>query len=253
MKKKLTKIIKNIVIFIIIFSIAVLGYYGSQLYFEYINSEVDKLEKEKSLEYTYEKNILNNNGMYVLDLDSELTSFLSKKDVNYFILKIQDEEFYMEISIEENTDGKNIYNLEKIVDKSHNINARVNKNDIISIEFQTSKIDNSTVIKINDLDYDNYFVITNNTYYFLGEDIESISFLNDRFYYISYNPKYYILKEADECSKELKNEIENYNSNEYFYKYGKINFLSDYYQKLASKSLTVNDWCKTLKNQNDNN
>ena len=88
--------------------------------------------------------------------------------------------------------------------------------------------------------------MTDETHYFLGNDIEYISYMDNHFYYLSYNSKYRALLEAEECSKEVKGTIQYFNQNDYFYKYGKINFLKDFYQKLASKTYSVKDKCDEL-------
>ena len=44
--------------------------------------------------------------------------------------------------------------------------------------------------------------------------------------------------------------IDEFNQNDIYYNYGRINFLPDYYQKLASKSLTVKDKCDSMEESN---
>jgi len=60
------------------------------------------------------------------------------------------------------------------------------------------------------------------------------------------NLRYIALREVEACTKEVKEEIPKFSLKDYYYKYGKINFLSDYYQKLASKTFTVKERCEEL-------
>ena len=126
----------------------------------------------------------------------------------------------------------------------------MNLKNIEEIEYRTGNSNNATVLNLIS-DYDEeYLAITEDTYYFLGTDIESISYINEHFYYVSYNSKYKLLENATLCDKETKNSIDEFNKNDNYYKYGKINFFGDYYQKLSSKTYTVEDRCNELENLN---
>ena len=73
-----------------------------------------------------------------------------------------------------------------------------------------------------------------------------LSFENGDFYYRSYNNKYLAIDTVGSCNEELRLSIEDFNEDDVFYTYGKINFLKDFYQKLASKSYSVRDKCASL-------
>jgi hypothetical protein len=110
-------------------------------------------------------------------------------------------------------------------------------------------VNNASVIKINEKLENYYFAMAYDISYFLGQDIESISFIDNHFYYVSYNPKYEVLENAESCSKEVKSLVDDWKASDYYYKYGRINFLEEYYQKLSSKTYKVEDRCNELANK----
>ena len=83
--------------------------------------------------------------------------------------------------------------------------------------------------------------------YFLGEDIDDISFENDEFHYKAVNPKYdskELVKNG--CTQKVINDIEDFDFNESYYYIGRINFLDDYYQKTVDSTSSVQDKCKEV-------
>ena len=139
----------------------------------------------------------------------------------------------------------------EIINEEKKVFARMNMEDVESIEYRTGNANGASLLKINTEFYSDYFAITNEDHYFLGSDIETVSFKDDQFYYMSYNPNYELLETAKTCSKDVKASIDGFSNKDYYYKYGKINFLPDYYQKLASKKFTVGEKCDELKQIND--
>ena len=121
--------------------------------------------------------------------------------------------------------------------------------DIKKIEYKTDSITNSSILNII-TEYDNnYMAITKDNYYFLGTDIDKVSYDGEHFYYYSYNDVYDELANANSCSYEVINQIEEFNYSDIYYTYGIVNFLKDYYQKLAPNNYTVWQYCEYLNNR----
>ena len=113
--------------------------------------------------------------------------------------------------------------------------------------FEYRSSEDTTVLHII-TDYDsNYFAMSNYGENFLGDDIDEIIYKDDRFYYVTYNPKYKLLKSAEKCSNSIIKKINNFSYSDYYYKEGKINFMSEYYQKLSPTSVSVKTYCNSLK------
>ena len=224
----------------------VLSIVSLRIYFSNLDKTVSELLNKKEVVYETKNNEVNNRGFYVANLEEELNDLISKKDVTTLTYEFENESFYFDIRVLYDEEGNPSFEIEKIGCPEYQINARMNMRDVESIEYRTGNPDKSTVLKINQKYNTNYFAMTLKTYYFLGNDIESISYKDDHFYYITYNPNYKSLEEADSCSKAVISKIDGFSTKHYYYKYGKINFLSDYYQKLASKTFTVKNKCDEL-------
>lgn len=223
-----------------------------RLYLNKIDEKSKIVMKETDATYTSKGNQLNSNGLYVAEVKKDLLEYLEDWDVGSITYEIEGEPFYLEIKINEEEDGSKNFTIEKIVDEEMKVYARMNMEDIVSIEYRTGNSNHASLLKINTEFYSDYFAITTEDHYFLGSDIETVSFQDDQFYYISYNPNYKLLEKAKSCSKDVKSEIDGFSLKDYYYKYGKINFLPEYYQKLASKKYTVEERCEELKQAGEN-
>lgn len=218
-----------------------------RLYTFHLNRAVSRLENMTDSVYIKEEFIANSNGFSTINMLGDLKDYFSNNINNSVAYKLKDETFYLDISRIKNDKKKNpTFDVDKIVDKERNINARVNFQNLVAMEFKTGGDNSASVIHLISSNDDLYFVITGNTYYFLGDDIENISFLEGDFYYVSYNNKYKAIDTAGGCTEELMLSIDDFNQNDIYYNYGRINFLPDYYQKMASKSLTVKDKCASM-------
>lgn len=237
------KIIGNISLVILVMAAVLLLIVSILLYFDYVDAKAERALRNTDSSYTANKNETNSQGLYSSNIYDNLEEHLEKSSVKSVAYKFENESFYLVLEIEKDDEGETSYTIEKIVDDKLDIKARINMKNIRSIEYRTSSDHEETLLKLK-TDYDeSYFAMIEGTYYFLGQDIESISYMDDQFYYLSYNPDYQYLEEANNCSKETKAMIDGFNMKDYYYKYGKINFLTDYYQKLASKIYTVEDKC----------
>lgn len=250
LKKKIKRFYKKrrkqCIVFGIIFCILLVASI-IRLYTFHLNRAVSRLENMTDSVYVKEKFIPNSNGFNTINMLSDLKDYFSNNINNSVAYKLKDETFYLDISKISNDKKKTpTFDVDKIVDKERNINARVNFQNLVAMEFKTGGANSATVIHLLSSSDDLYFVITGNTYYFLGDDIEDISFLEGDFYYVSYNNKYKAIDTAGGCTEELMLAIDDFNQNDIYYNYGRINFLTDYYQKMASKSLTVKDKCDSM-------
>lgn len=187
------------------------------------------------------------NGFYRVELAKDIRDYLKeqkKYNLSSLTYKIDGEEFYFEIEI--NKDKKKYtFDIEKIVDNRHQVNAKIIYRNLETVEFRTGNSNHSTVIKLSSDNDSNFLVFTENEYYFLGIDVEDISYKDNHFYHLSYNPKYTKLRTTNEgCTDVLKSEIENFKDTDYYYKYGKIYFMGNSeYEKLDSEKYTVADKC----------
>jgi len=243
MKRK-RKFIGNIILSILIIASIILFFLAIKLYLASIDEEARKISNLADTTIVSKDNKEGSNGLYLANVKEEVFNFIGDNEVKSIKYEVENENFYLIFSIAKDKDGNRSLNIDKIVDANLGINARTNKTGVETIEYRTGNANNSTLLKINEKDYSSYFAMTEGTYYFLGSDIESVSFMNGQFYYMSYNPDYTLIEEYGNCGKEVKSQIDGFSTKAYYYRYGKINFLTDYYQKLASKTYTVGDKCK---------
>lgn len=217
------------------------------MYFDKIDREIEALLDKEEVVYVSHNDQISSEGLIITNIKDNLTEFVKDSNVKSLIYEIDDEDFYFVLNV---IRGEEIsFDLEKVINKKLGINSMVNIIGINTLEYRTIANSFSTILKFNSQYDSRYMAMTDETHYFLGNDIEYVSYIDDHFYYLSYNPKYRALLDASECSKEVKRGIQGFNQNDYFYKYGKINFLKDYYQKLASKRFSVKDKCTELTDQ----
>lgn len=241
-KKRKTLCLVFGILFCVLFVTAVI-----RLYTLHLNRAVSRIENMTDSVYVKEEFISNSNGFNTINMLGDLKDYFDGNLNNSVAYKFKNESFYLDITRIKNDKKKSpTFDVDKIVDKDRNINARVNFQNIVAMEFKTGGNRSATVIHLLSSNDDMYFVITGSTYYFLGDDIENISFLEGDFYYVSYNNKYKAIDTAGGCSEELMLSIDDFNQNDIYYNYGRINFLPDYYQKMASTSLTVKDKCDSM-------
>lgn len=247
MDRKTKRLIKRIFLAGVIVLLGVFVGVGGKFYFDWLDVEAAKREDNENLLYVSRNNKLNAEGLYVSNVKENLISFLEGKNAKKVTYRFEGEGFYLILNIDDSGDEP-IFSIEKVIDENQEVNALITFNDVESVEYRTGNVNTSTIIKVNtsvELIND-YIAITEGTHYLLGEDIKTISYKDDQFYYLAYNLKYISLREVQSCTKEVKDEIPKFNQKDYYYKYGKINFLEDYYQKLASKTFTVKDRCEEL-------
>lgn len=238
---KLHYINKKLICIVLFFLLLkVFMYIGINAYFKHIDKEAEKYTIGTNVIFGYNDKIKNNQGFYTLYIKDDIDSLLTSD--NNILYKVKNLSFYFDIQVTNDT-----IMIKKIVDESHHINARINYDNVLTIEYQTGNLNHSILLKINTEKYSKYLAITDNTYYFLGNDIDSIIYKNDQFYYLTYNIKYDVLREAQKCDAKIRNLIDNFSYNEYYYKTGQINFLKDYYQKIKPSYYYVKNYCNDLK------
>lgn len=232
---------------IIILAILLIAGFSVKIYLNYVERKSNEILdlSEDSFETT--NIILQRNGLYIVDLKSDLDEYEKKHTNNTITYKIKNEQIYFDINIFRNEEtGENVYEIRRIGDDRHNVKAKMNLKNIEKIEFRTGNVNNATVLKLI-TKYDSlYFAIIDNAYYFLGDDIESINFIDNHFYYTVYNKNYLSLMNVDECTNEVKKSIYGFNEWHTYYTYGKINFFEEFYQKLSSNNYTVKNYCDSL-------
>lgn len=243
------KLIGNVILSILILITIVLVILSLHLYIENVNAKAREVLEQTDIDYTMKIVEETSEGLYKIDFKNELTLLVNEQDVSTVTCLFPNESFYIEVKVDRDEKENPTFEIEKIGDKNYKVKAITNFKDVTSIEYRSGSYIESTVIKISNEDSYEYFAMALDTNYFLGDDIKSISYMNDHFYYLSYNSKYKALKDATECSEEIKNSINGFRESDYFYTYGKINFLSDFYQKLASKKFTVKEQCELLNSQ----
>ena len=242
---KLRYINKKLICIILFFLLLkIFVYIGVNVYFNYINKEAEKYSIGTNVIFGYNDKIENNQGFYTLYIQDDIDTLLTNDKGHNVVYKINDLSFYFNVEILNNS-----ISINKIVDESHHINARINYDNVSTIEYQMGNLNHSILLKINTETNYKYLAITDNTYYFLGNDIDSIIYKNDQFYYLTYNVKYDVLKEAQKCDNKTRNLIDNFSYNDYYYKTGEINFLKDYYQKIKPSYYYVKNYCNDLKKQ----
>lgn len=254
MKKKVKRKVKKfykknkrlVNIFAALFSILLLAFIV-RLYTLHLNRASSTLANKTDAEFVKEEYDSNSNGFYTVDIEKDMNKYFKSNLNESVTYRVKNETFKINIyKSHEKISKKVTYHIDKIADDERDINARVTFDNLKTIEFRTGGANSATVIHLIGESNTSYFVITGDTYYTLGDDIESISFENGDFYYRSYNNKYLAIDTVGSCNEELRLSIEDFNEDDVFYTYGKINFLKDFYQKLASKSYSVRDKCASL-------
>lgn len=247
MRDKIRRFFKNRIFLVVLIVLAiVLANIALRLYFERVDREARAVFYNADVEFVTKNNEINESGFYVANLKEELSSFIEDAKISTIKYRFDGEEFYFDIAINRVDDGEVSFEITEIADPEFDIRAMMHMKDVESVEYRTGNPKKASVLKINQKYNVDYFAMTSDNYYFLGNDIESLSFKDDRFYYMTYNPDYKTLQEYDSCSKEAKSAIDGFNMKHYYYKYGKINFLGDFYQKLASKTYTVQQKCDEM-------
>lgn len=258
--KLLEILLTAIVVLIIILSVLI--------YLHSVDEKASELSDKTSATYISSNNEKGENGLFIANIEDDLTSYIEEHDpdlkkLRTFTYKIPDEKFYIELSVhkielkkteqkndDEETEPEIGYSFEitKIVDELHDINAKTNYSDIKKIEYKTGNSNYATVLNLIAANDTRYMVCVENAYYFLGSDIETVSYIYDHFYYLSYNKDYSPLRDATSCDNDVLENIEDFNLNDVYYRYGKINFLKDYYQKTSSTAYSVRERCAELEN-----
>ena len=247
MKEKIKRLNMRRIFLAMLVVVAVrFSFLAFKLYFERIDAKAKEIQKMTDLAYETKKNEENSMGFYVVDLKEELTEFVKERNITSLTYEFEGESFYFDILVSKNEEGEYAFEIEKIANPEFGIYARTNMKNVQSIEYRSAYMNESAVIKINQDYNSDYFAMTEGAYYFLGQDIEAISYKNEHFYYLTFNPKYTLLEEAEECSKDVTSKISGFKLTDYYYKYGKINFLTEYYQKLGMSNFTVQNKCDEL-------
>lgn len=245
--QKIVNFLEHHVLPVIVILAMILGGIALKMYFNSVDKRTREILNKTELTYVTKENELNNNGLYVAELKKELIDFIGKRNISTATYEFEGENFYVDVSIEGTEGDENVsFTIDKIMCPEFGINARIDIEGVESIEYRTGNPTKSSVLKINKSDGHEYLAMTKDTYYFLGDDIESISFIDNHFYYVSHNPKYRLIGEENSCSNEVISEISKFNMFDYYYKYGKINFLPEFYQKLSTKEYTVKDQCDSF-------
>lgn len=244
-KKKKKKIIISALIFI--GSMILIGLII--MYIKNINLISKKITDETTHTYILNKSNDGTGGLYVANIEDDLKEYVKKhkkaQDITY---KIKGEDFYFNVGVSGKGDDFKVQ-INKIVDEKRNISARMTYKNVKSVEYRTGGTNDSTILNII-TEYDNkYMAITNDNYYFLGNDIDKVSYENEHFYYYTINPAYLILESVNECSNEVVAMVEGFSYSDYYSTYGVVNFLKDYYQKLNPTSNTVWEKCLALQNK----
>lgn len=247
MDRKTKRLVKRVSLISLIILSTILVVFGGKRYLDWIDVEAAKREDTEKVVYVSRENKLNAEGLYVSNVKENLKSFLEGTDAKKVVYRFEGEDFYLLLDVD-NREEEPVFSIEKVIDEKQEVNALISFRDVESVEYRTHRSSASSIIKVNSSVelLNNYIAITEGTHYLLGEDIKTISYKNDQFYYLAYNLRYIALREVEACTKEVKDEIPKFSLKDYYYKYGKINFLSDYYQKLASKTFTVKERCEEL-------
>lgn len=237
------KIAVNIILAILILGAVVCLVVSVRMYLYKVDKKAKSILEITDTSYISKRGKENSSGLYVQNVKKDILDFVGDRDISSVSYCFEGEKFHIDFAIEIDKDDSEMLTIKKIVNEDLGINARMDMKNVESIEYRTGNSNNATLLKINSAYSHDYFAMSTGAYYFLGNDIESIGFMNGQFYYMSYNPNYTYLEEAKSCSNEVIKEIDGFNKNDYYYKYGMINFLPEYYQKLASKTYKVEDKC----------
>lgn len=239
----------NIILIILAFAAVLFFLVALRMYLEDVEAKAKEIMESTDTTYVSKNHDLNYNGLYVANIKDDVLKFIEEREISTITYKFEGEPFYLELAIDEDKEGNKGISITKIVNENLGVKARTNMKNIESIEYRTGNVNQATVLRINAQYSSDYFVMTEGTHYFLGSDVETVSNKDGQFYYMSYNKNYLYLEEAKSCSKEVKAEIDGFNKKDHYYKYGKINFLDDYYQKLSSKVYTVGEKCKEFEKE----
>ena len=207
-KKKAKKFYKKnkqvINIFVVLFSILLIVFI-IRLYTLHLNRASSTLENKTDAEFIKEEYDTTSNGFYTVDIEKDMNKYFKSNLNESVAYKVKGETFKINIyKSHEKISKKVTYHIDKIADDERDINARVTFNNLKSIEFRTGGANSATVMHLIGETDNSYFVITGDTYYTLGDDIESISFENGDFYYRSYNNKYLAIDTVGSCNEELR-------------------------------------------------
>ena len=222
--------------------------YLLKIYLIHIDKTANKLADNTDTTYVLDKPTKLESNMYFIDLEKDMNKFIKSEKQNTIAYKINGEKFYLDVKIYRDKEKKTkSYEVVKIIDQLHNMKAKVNFTDVKTVEFRTEEQNGPTVVKLVSEDQTEYYAITNDTYFSLGEDIDDITFDDGRFYYKTINPKY----ESDElkkngCTQKVIDSIEEFNFKEPYYSYGRVSFLNDYYEKVVEGTFSVENECKLL-------
>lgn len=217
--------------------ILILGFaYLVSTYLKYIDKEVLSIKNTElnNITIAYESKL--DNDFNVINIFEDIKSNVND-DLSSIIYKIDGETFYFVIDVVDE-----LYVISKIVDDDRSINSMMNFKGIKTIEYKTGNNNNATVFKLTSENSYSYFVLTGNSSYFLGSEISEIVYEDSRFYYKTYNPEYEFLKNKEKCG--IIKDSDTVNKDDYYLKEGKINFLSDFYQKTDAKVMSVKERCK---------
>ncbi len=246
---KRRKLIGNIILSILILIAIVLVVLSLHLYIENVDAKAKEILEQTDIDYTLSIDQETSEGFYKIDIQKQLTLLVEEQGVSTVTCLFPQDDSYIEVKAQRDDAGELNFEIEKIGNENYKVKTRTSFKDVTSIEYRSGNYTEASVIKIISGDEFQYFAMATGINYFLGDDIKSISYMNDHFYYLSYNPRYKALKDATSCTDELRTSIKGFKESDYFYTYGKINFLSDFYQKLASKKFTVKEQCELLNTQ----
>ena len=216
-------------------------------YIKIVDQRTNKLVNNTDSLYVLKKPKLLDNNMYYIDLENDLNKIV-KKNQNSITYEVENENFNFDVKIYlDKVNNKHSYEIVKVSDFSHNVNPRINYTDVKALEYRQENNGGPIIIKFITLNQEEFLAITDHTYYFLGEDVDDISYDNNQFYYKTINPKYEIDEmKKNGCTQKVNDSIEGFSFQDVYYTYGKINFLDDYYQKNAVKTVSVEEECKLI-------
>ena len=237
----------NLFKFLLILFILFIVYIGIKEYLVSVDKRTNKIVNNTESSFVLKKPKLLDNNMYFIDLEKDLNKVV-KKSQNTITYKIDKEDFNLDVKVYlDKTNNKHSYEIVKVVDNLHDISARINYKNAKQLEYRQDSNGGPLIIKFITLNEVEILAITDQTYYFLGEDVDDITFDNNEFYYKTINPKYEV-KELREkgCTQEINNSIEDFSFQDVYYTYGRINFLDDYYQKHALRTTSVEEECKLI-------
>ena len=237
----------NIFRFLLILFLLFIVYFGIKEYLVTVDKRTNKIVNNTDSSFVLKKPKLLDNNMYFIDLEKDLNKVV-KKNQNTITYEIKNENFNLDVKIYlDKTTNKHSYEIVKVVDNTHNISARINYKNAKQIEYRQERNGGPLIIKFVTTYTNEILAITDQTYYFLGEDVDDVTYEDNYFHYKTINPKYELneLKEKG-CTQKVNNSIEDFNFQDVYYTHGRINFLDDYYQKHAMGTFSVEEECKLI-------